>query len=466
MCRTLHFALLSVLWTAVLLLCGETRAQGIVADHHDCDIAALPQAALDNAKDTLHIAYGHTSHGSQLTTGMTGLVGFANAGGLGLSYPTNYFAFNDGGGGGALDLRDRDIPGASDLGNPDRSAWATATRNYLDNPANDDVNTIVWSWCGQADTSETNINHYLTQMNQLETDYPDVDFVYMTGHVNGGSTTGNLFHRNQQIRDYCAANDKILYDFADIESWDPDGNYYGDRSVDDACNYDSDGNGSRDRNWATDWQGAHVAGQDWYNCSSAHSQPLNANRKAYAAWALWADVAADVPTDGQFSDYQIPDSATGAGTQAALLDGFASLPRVATNDWRAPDVSETELASDVLSLGGLSPQPGDDLFVLEIGYDPDTGANVFLGWLHEDSGQWVNAVEGNSDGGAAAWFVDGPYDDDAALGHWGVDPSRHVVWAVLDHSSQFAAVVPEPTTLSLALVALMGLGLASRRRRQ
>ena len=30
---------------------------------------------------------------------------------------------------------------------------------------------------------------------------------------------------------------------------------------------------------------------DWYNCYSAHSQPLNANRKAFAAWWLWATLA-------------------------------------------------------------------------------------------------------------------------------------------------------------------------------
>jgi len=30
---------------------------------------------------------------------------------------------------------------------------------------------------------------------------------------------------------------------------------------------------------------------DWYRCGSAHSQPLNANRKAYAAWWLWARLA-------------------------------------------------------------------------------------------------------------------------------------------------------------------------------
>jgi hypothetical protein len=30
---------------------------------------------------------------------------------------------------------------------------------------------------------------------------------------------------------------------------------------------------------------------DWYSCSSAHSEPLNANRKACAAWWLFARLA-------------------------------------------------------------------------------------------------------------------------------------------------------------------------------
>lgn len=92
--------------------------------------------------------------------------------------------------------------------------------------------------------------------------------------------------RNQQIRNYCNNNDKVLYDFYDIECYDPDGDYFGDKWVDDACNYDSDGDGTIDGNWATEWQNTHVEGTDWYDCTSAHSQPLNANRKAYAAWWL------------------------------------------------------------------------------------------------------------------------------------------------------------------------------------
>ena len=81
-----------------------------------------------------------------------------------------------------------------------------------------------------------------------------------------------------------AANDKILYDFEDIESYDPDSSYFGDKYVTDGCDYDGG-------NWAIEWQDSHHEGVEWYDCSSAHSQPLNANLKAYAAWWLWARLA-------------------------------------------------------------------------------------------------------------------------------------------------------------------------------
>ena len=128
-------------------------------------------------------------------------------------------------------------------------------------------------------------------MNGLEENYPDVKFVYMTGHLDGTGLDGNLHLRNEQIRNYCMENGKILYDFADIETYDPDGTYYGDKIPNDNCDYDTNGNGTRDGNWAIEWQNAHPG--EWYNCGAAHTQPLNANLKAYAAWWLWADLAGD-----------------------------------------------------------------------------------------------------------------------------------------------------------------------------
>lgn len=258
---------------------GVTAEKGsIIIDHTSAKLSSIPSEWISTAKQNLHIAYSHTSHGSQLTEGMSGLVSFKG---------TTY-SWNNGGANGALDLHDYAMEG--DLGNPDWTTWASRTRTYL--AANTDVNIVIWSWCGEVSyASEANINTYLNLMEGLESDFPDVKFVYMTGHLDGTGLTGNLHLRNEQIRNYCKENNKILYDFADIESYNPDGTYFGNKKVNDGCDYDSNNDGSLDANWATAWQNSHTQGTDWYNCTAAHTQPVNANMKAYAAWWLWARLA-------------------------------------------------------------------------------------------------------------------------------------------------------------------------------
>jgi len=257
---------------------GAGTDGGFIINHASVKLSAIPSPYIDAAKENLHIAYSHTSHGSQLTTGMSGLISFK-----GPSY-----SWNNGGKEGALDIHDYAIDG--DLGNPDRTTWAARTRTYL--AANPDVNVVMWSWCGQVSTAtEADINTYLNLMENLERDFPGVRFVYMTGHLDGTGLTGNLHKRNEQIRKYCRDNNKVLYDFADIECYNPDGTYFGDKMPDDGCNYDTNGDGSRDGNWAIAWQNSHTKGTDWFECTAAHTQPVNANMKAYAAWWLWARLA-------------------------------------------------------------------------------------------------------------------------------------------------------------------------------
>ncbi len=288
----------------------------IIVDHTCTKLSSIPTRAVTQAKQTLHIAYGHTSHGSQITDGMTGLT----------TYKGSLYAYNNGGTNGALDLANTPFSGASDLGNPNRTAWATATRNYL--AAHPTTNVVIWSWCGQVSgATEADINTYLSLMSSLEMDYPNVKFVYMTGHLDGGGLTGNLHLRNEQIRNYCRINNKILYDFADIESYDPDGTYFGKKIPNDNCDYDSDGNGSRDKNWAIDWQNAHPG--EWYNCGSAHSQPLNANQKAYAAWWLWARIAG---WDGNATSVQTASQITQYGI-TWTFDSPHTVGQFVTGDW-------------------------------------------------------------------------------------------------------------------------------------
>ncbi len=279
-----------------------SMTETIIADHtivNKVRFDQIPDTDIINAKSTLHIAYGHTSHGSQIITGMNELSVFKESqGGI-----EGLYDWNEGGADGALDIDDYFVSG--DLGNPDLTTWADRTESYLDNIGNLDVNVVMWSWCGQVSSaSEQDINTYLTLMSTLETSYPNIHFVYMTGHTDGTGLEGNLHIRNNQIRNYCLENGKILFDFADIESYDPDGCYFGDKFVNDNCAYHND---TYSGNWALEWQETNPDG--WYNCSSAHSQPLNANLKAYAAWWMFARIAGW--NDTSSTTYSANSSSTG-----------------------------------------------------------------------------------------------------------------------------------------------------------
>lgn len=294
--RKKHLVIILSFFVFVMLLnsCkkdNETKI-AIIVDHTCINLNKIPLDWINKAKANLHIAYGHTSHGSQLITGMNALE----------SALGDPYLWNNGELEGALDIRDGYLPG--DLGSSGDLTWAEATRTYLGDFRNADINVIIWSWGdGVSANSAENIDVYLNEMNKLESEYPNVKFVYMTGHLDGTGLEGNLHLRNERIRKYCKDNNKILYDFADIESYDPDGNYYGDRFATDGCNYDFNNDGQTDqtgdpaqpingdRNWAIDWQNAHVEEVDWFNCDPSHTQPLNANMKAYAAWWLWSRLA-------------------------------------------------------------------------------------------------------------------------------------------------------------------------------
>lgn len=246
----------------------------LIIDHNCAGISKIPSAWINMAKTSFSIAYGHTSHGSQLVSGMNVLAA-----------KDTLYSFNREGTGGALKFHDYAFSG--DLGHNGDTTWADRTREFLNRSANSGVNVVMWSWCGGvSDNTEQGINTYLSTMDTLEKEYPGITFIYMTGHLDGSGEDGNLNVRNNQIRDFCRARNKVLFDFADIESYDPDGHYFLDRNADDGCNYDAG-------NWATEWCGDNPG-----KCSSAscaHSESINCDRKGQAVWWMLARMAGWLP---------------------------------------------------------------------------------------------------------------------------------------------------------------------------
>jgi hypothetical protein len=242
-------------------------SQAIIIDHSTTDASKIPSFYIDKAKEMLRLSYGHTSHGSQVISGMEYL-----------QTMSALYDFNTNGAlqSGVLSLAD--YTPAGDLGNPDYSTWSSLTRSYL-NSSGQDRNVVVWSWCGEVSgsTAESLNTYYLSLMPGLEIDYPYVRFVYMTGHLDGSGPSGNLYQRNNQIRDFVRQNNKILFDFADIESYDPDGNYY--PNADDSCP------------WCQSYCDSHPGYCPSPAISCAHSHSLNCYRKAQAFWWLLARLA-------------------------------------------------------------------------------------------------------------------------------------------------------------------------------
>ena len=92
----------------------------------------------------------------------------------------------------------------------------------------------IW-YAQSSNTLATLFNSYLTTLTNLEAAYPQTLFVYATmpltttGYTFGTNDTGaatlcwrNLF--NDTLRTWCSANNRVLFDIADIESHDSSGN--------------------------------------------------------------------------------------------------------------------------------------------------------------------------------------------------------------------------------------------------
>ena len=188
---------------------------GLIIDHTCVDLNLVPLQYIDDAQDNVKIHYAHTSHGGQVTEGLARIEA-SNAtfdvSRASLSLPTDA---------GALCIYDGNAPHTYIT--PDlywQGASATAiTQNTIDN--NPTLTVSLWSWCTQVDSYDAaGIQEYLDTMTALEVANPGITFVYMTGNAQATGSSGyNRWVNNEQIRQYCLANDKILFDFADLDAW-------------------------------------------------------------------------------------------------------------------------------------------------------------------------------------------------------------------------------------------------------
>lgn len=241
--------------------------EAIIIDHNTRDINLVPELWIQAAKVNVIWSYGSTSHGTQVWAGAEYLSDFIDP-------PTFNFLKH------SYTPPDQGTPPVLRMGYNSGFSWNQAAflstvRDMLNSAPQ--ANAFMWSWCGEMsglDTSE--VQAYLDMMAQLESEYPNVRFVYMTGHTDGNDQS-MLNRNNDMVRDYVLANDKVLYDFADIESWLPDGTPYQDPT--DSCP------------WCQSWCDTYPGYCPDPAISCAHSHSLNCYLKGQAFWWLSARLA-------------------------------------------------------------------------------------------------------------------------------------------------------------------------------
>lgn len=257
--------------------------EALIIDHTCCDLSQIPPYWIDQAK-ALTFHYAHTSHGSQVVDGALKLE---------QQDPFYSLAVRFSGTEGLPPMEDPPALRMYD-GNPPETYigpedyWETpegiARTQAVANTGNYDYS--MWSWCGQVSWgSEEYISEYLAVMSQFEAQYPEMRFILMTGHTDGSGLEGTLHVRNNQIRQYAIDHGMVLFDFADIESWDPDGEtWYLPLGCDDYGHYDGG-------DWPAEWCAAHPGDPRCESCSCAHSQSLICHLKGRAFWWMMARLA-------------------------------------------------------------------------------------------------------------------------------------------------------------------------------
>ncbi len=291
--------LVTILFASLILQAGSIQAEshtpsawpgGLIIDHSCIDLGAVPSQWIDAAQSDVRVHYAHTSHGSQITTGL-GRIEASDAtfdSSIGGGYlPTDS---------GALCILDGNPPESyitPDLYWQGPSARALTQTTIDDNPT---LTVSLWSWCTQLDYYDAaGTQEYLDAMTMLENANPGITFIYMTSNAQAGGSSGyNRWINNQMVRQYCLDNDKILFDFADLDCWSG-----GEHST---YAYD-DGEQVHD---------VPIEHEDFNGDEAGHTTYTSCEQKARAFWWMVATLAGwDNPYTSSSST---SSTATGTGT--------------------------------------------------------------------------------------------------------------------------------------------------------
>jgi hypothetical protein len=249
----------------------RAEAQPIKADHTTLAVESIPQAALDKAR-ALRMSLDHASVGENILGGMEALRA---------SSPGRYSFPN-------WTWHERGNPG-----------WKEKVDEFVSwvGQHKGDYDVFMMKLC-YIDESAS-FTYYRDKMLQLEGASSQKRFVWWTMPImTDGDGQRDGF--NQQVRAYCAAHDKALYDIAAIESHAPNGSPV--------------------------HQGGQEAMYAGHSSDGGHLNEAGSNRAARAMWWLMARLAGwdpQAPQDGGTG--QAGSSGYGGSAGSAVKGGSAGI---------------------------------------------------------------------------------------------------------------------------------------------
>ncbi len=237
------------LGSSLLLLCVLVPASWVgaapIADHTSVDASAIPDPAVAAAAN-LRVALRRASVGGNISDGLDALHA-ANA-----RYDRSRWIFYD-------------------RGNP---GWQEKVDEFVSFVAGNSSSFDVLSMKFCFIDPNASFTYYRDALLGLESTYPTKTFVWWTIPLeDSGNTARRSF--NDQVRAYAAANDKPLFDIADIESHDAAGNH------------------------VVDGSGTELLAGDWDSGDGGHLSSAGGQRVASAWWWLMARIAGWDPAGPQ-----------------------------------------------------------------------------------------------------------------------------------------------------------------------
>ena len=354
------FTKLFLLSTACMILIGTPSfADDYIAGYtvaKESVLRSIPAAAIETAKNDLHILYCGTSHSTQVVDGMRGLMEYKTGDGTLFSVTFNGTPVP-----GSLDMHyngtsGTDLSSDSVDGNG-HTGYFNGTVSYLD--SHPDVNVVMWSWCSidghdvtiYIDNFQELIDMYKAGGSKGRTAADKVSFVFMTGYAGGGDGDTaeppyirSPFQNYQRIVDYCTANGYFCLDYWSQDVYEYETNFYkptesGNDNVQHKAYFD-----------------AHQGGVHWFETRDYSSgvvkwpahcdgtpQHITSNRRAYAAWWIMARIAGWNPSETNHAPVLSP-----IGDKSIRCNDFLEFTVAAAD----PDTGDTLTYS-------ADPLPGD-----------------------------------------------------------------------------------------------------------